>query len=398
MGFRLKEIFAIIAGIVVLLWGVFMLSNFEGSLKDLLTLQNLGRLIALVVLILISIVASKVYVIKKPRLYSKIGHLSAGEVIILGTIRVDQPINAYYSGTPCAFYRAFKYARAGRDKSVICTEKYQASAAPFYLEDDTGRIEIDTENMRFILKNEDKVGAYQGQPPHEPMNIEELLQEGDAVVVEGFYKLGLDDRRMITVSAAGEMPTLYTALEHGLSGAMSKTGKGVVYLTIMTLFIMAFLLLSDVIKTASGFELDFFLVGKLAYLEGSWLASFNKVLVFMGLAIDAYLFLGAIYLITFGLSSYLLQVIALKFKGAFLKLIRWFIEIIALTMMNSLVPMICVFFISGIFGLDPYKAWLTIFISYPLMALYNTIFIPRLSQENEAYLQLHYQYLGNKWL
>lgn len=84
----------------------------------------------------------------------------------------------------------------------------------------------------------------------------------------------------------------------------------------------------------------------------------------------------------------MLQLIALKLT--FIKPLRWLLEIIAFTMMNSLVPMILVCFIFGIFDLNMYKAWYVLLFSYPFIALYNLCFIPRLSRENEAYLERHH--------
>lgn len=389
---RIFTIFWIVFAVCLLFAGIYLLASFDGSLQafaaQYFTAYYIGRVIAGGVFIFIVIVSLIVYGIKSPTPYAKIGHLSAGTVMIAGTVIVDQPIFARYSRRPCAFYRAFKYESRGQNRGVECTEQYQESASPLYIQDKSGKIALDTQNTDFFLKSIDKVGAYSGQAISAGQS-EELLLAGTEVTVEGFYHLGKDGQKILTKGPSGEKVKLYTELEYGLSNDMSKIGKGMIALIVMTLFLIAYLLLADITPILGykdqikGLVVNLPLLGEIPALNGHFLLALAPLI-----KLDAYIVIGLAYLVIFSAGSYMLQLIALKLT--FIKPLRWLLEIIAFTMMNSLVPMILVCFIFGIFDLNMYKAWYVLLFSYPFIALYNLCFIPRLSRENEAYLERHH--------
>ena len=131
---RIFTIFWIVFAVCLLFAGIYLLASFDGSLQafaaQYFTAYYIGRVIAGGVFIFIVIVSLIVYGIKSPTPYAKIGHLSAGTVMISGAVVVDQPIFARYSRRPCAFYRAFKYESRGQNRGIECTEQYQESASP----------------------------------------------------------------------------------------------------------------------------------------------------------------------------------------------------------------------------------------------------------------------------
>lgn len=364
-----------VLGMSLLIFLIYLFKNSFG-----------GEVFAALIFLVIIAACVGVYAIKKPIHQAKIGYLSAGEVTVFGMVRIDQTIQSPYGGRDCAYYQATKYVRTKND-GVKAVECYQAGAESFYIEDDTGRIALDVPNTAFYFEPKAQIKIESG---HEnAYYVEDLLQEHESVVVEGVYQLEASGRRVITKFHSGGHANLYTALQYQLSKEMSKIGKTIVYLTVMTLFLMAFLLLSTVTETKKGISLELFLVGSLDFVDGALLMGLQETVQKIGFSLSSYIALGLIYLFVFSIGSYLLMLLALATGSA--NIFRWFIEIIALTMMSSLVPMVILFFLFGIFALDPYKAWLALFFSYPVMALYILMNIPRLSRENERYLAYHHQ-------
>ncbi len=122
---------------------------------------------------------------------SKIRSVAMGMVEIKGEAVRKYALLSPMSHTPCVFYRLTKYQRRGRDYQWRITSVSSSNNVPFYIEDETGRVEVNPAGCRVSAGSKQEgspgqVGLMKVVNETDEKWVEEVIIDGTLLYVLGF--------------------------------------------------------------------------------------------------------------------------------------------------------------------------------------------------------------------
>ncbi len=122
---------------------------------------------------------------------SKIRSVAMGMVEIKGEAVRKYALVSPMSHTPCVFYRLTKYQRRGRDHQWRVTSISSSNNVPFYVEDETGRVEVDPAGCRVSAGSKQegtagRIGLMKVVNETDEKWVEEVIVDGTLLYVLGF--------------------------------------------------------------------------------------------------------------------------------------------------------------------------------------------------------------------
>ncbi len=122
---------------------------------------------------------------------SKIRSIAMGMVEVKGEAVRKYALISPMSQTPCVFYRLTKYKRRARDHQWRVTSVSSSNNVPFYIEDETGRVEVNPEGcqVRAGTKQEGtpgQVGLMKIVNDSDEKWVEEVIVDGTLLYILGF--------------------------------------------------------------------------------------------------------------------------------------------------------------------------------------------------------------------
>lgn len=122
---------------------------------------------------------------------SRVRSIAMGMVEVKGRAIRKYALLSPLSNTPCAFYRLTKYRRRDNDRQWTVSSISCSDNAPFYLEDDTGRVEIDPTGCRVSAGTKQEgtpgqIGLIHNSGDSDVKWVEEIIVEGTLLYVLGF--------------------------------------------------------------------------------------------------------------------------------------------------------------------------------------------------------------------
>lgn len=128
---------------------------------------------------------------------SKVRSVAMGMVEVKGRALRKYALIAPMSHVPCVFYRLTKYRREKNNQWQV-TSTSSSDSVPFWLEDDTGRVEIDPFGCRVSAGTKQEgspgqVGLTRFSDDSDEKWVEEIIVEGTLLYVLGFASVKQED-------------------------------------------------------------------------------------------------------------------------------------------------------------------------------------------------------------
>jgi len=122
---------------------------------------------------------------------SKIRSVAMGMVEVKGEAVRKYALVSPMSHTPCVFYRLTRYQRRGRDHQWRVTSVSSSNNVPFYVEDETGRVEVNPAGCRVSAGSKQEgtsgqVGLMKVVNETDEKWVEEVIVDGTLLYVLGF--------------------------------------------------------------------------------------------------------------------------------------------------------------------------------------------------------------------
>jgi len=122
---------------------------------------------------------------------SKIRSVAMGMVEVKGEAVRKYALLSPMSHTPCVFYRLTKYQRRGRDYQWRITSVSSSNNVPFYIEDETGRVEVNPAGCRVSAGSKQEgspgqIGLMKVVNETDEKWVEEVIIDGTLLYVLGF--------------------------------------------------------------------------------------------------------------------------------------------------------------------------------------------------------------------
>ena len=122
---------------------------------------------------------------------SKIRSVAMGMVEVKGEAVRRYALLSPMSHTPCVFYRLTKYRRRERDRQWRVTNISSSNNVPFYVEDETGRVEVNPAGCRVSAGSKQEgspgqVGLMKAVNETDEKWVEEVIIDGTLLYVLGF--------------------------------------------------------------------------------------------------------------------------------------------------------------------------------------------------------------------